>query len=707
MAGGLGNFSRGEPELRREWQAAPGARIQRKIMRTCGRKDPRRRGFHSAVGGAVFAKNAVHYEGDSGGRNGKAAETVPFAGERPGGKVLKGVEEGMGMKKRTEDVLEEQGTVGFLWKNDPAYGLLRDLARIRSISATPGENELVLFLKNRLGRVAYWQDHPEDLFLAEIAGDALERKVLFAFVPAARPTARTVILSGHFDVVDAEVYGPLKDLAFDAEAYTRLLREGPGASEEPTPLRGKPLSSEAAQDLASGNYLFGRGLMDMKGGLALQAVLMEEFAERREAFDVNLLFVAVPDEENNSAGMRGAVPHLVRFARERGLDYLACIDGEPSDRGFGAGEPFRNVPEGGRGPRYFFIGTAGKIMPAFLFAGKEAHGGEYFSGFNATLAGAHLVTLLEGNPRFAERGDGEVLMPPVCLKFKDLRETYSITLPDRCAAYFSMMTLRKTPGAVLEEMRDLARQALGAALAQGEASARDFGEDAPERFAALASREIRALSFAQLCAEARKGHPALDEEMGAYLRELPETWDERDKGLALMERVLDLSGLSGPLVVVGFLAPYYPHRGNQRRTDKERRLLKAMELVADEARRVWGEEVRFVEHFGGITDMSFLGFQGDRGELEALAENSPGWGTLYSLPMDDLMALDVPVANIGPAGKDAHKDTERLELEFSFRVAPRLLRKALEALSRPGGKTLGAQGTLGRPRKAAEKPPKS
>ena len=133
--------------------------------------------------------------------------------------------------------------------------------------------------------------------------------------------------------------------------------------------------------------------------------------------------------------------------------------------------------------------------------------------------------------------------------------------------------------------------------------------------------------------------------------------------------------------------------------------MKAMQVVADEARRAWGEEVRFVEHFGGITDMSFLGFQGDRAELEALAENSPGWGTLYTLPLDDLLALDVPVANIGPAGKDAHKDTERLELEFSFRVAPRLLRKALEHLSRPPEKVRGGQGKLGRPQKPTGKAP--
>ncbi len=136
------------------------------------------------------------------------------------------------------------------------------------------------------------------------------------------------------------------------------------------------------------------------------------------------------------------------------------------------------------------------------------------------------------------------------------------------------------------------------------------------------------------------------------------------------------------MAVVGFVPPYYPHRGNLRRSDKERALLEALAAVAKKGREEFGEEIAYVEYFGGITDMSFLGFQGEPEALIALAENMPGWGKLYSLPLEDLLRLDVPVANIGPAGKDAHKDTERLELDFSRRVAPQLLRCAVEHLGR-------------------------
>ncbi|WP_300525149.1 M20/M25/M40 family metallo-hydrolase, partial [Aminiphilus sp.] len=206
------------------------------------------------------------------------------------------------------------------------YALLLDLVRIPSVSASPtGENQLAAFLRNRLAELPYFQENPKNLFLADLEGDPLRRTSLFAFVEAVPSTPRTVILTGHYDVVDVDVCGVLKTWAFDAEEYTRRIGD-------------VPLPEEAARDLASGNYLFGRGVMDMKCGLAIQAALLAEYAADPERLGVNLLFLAVPDEENNSAGMRLSVPHLVRFARERGLDYLACIDGEPSDAGFCGGK---------------------------------------------------------------------------------------------------------------------------------------------------------------------------------------------------------------------------------------------------------------------------------------------------------------------------------------------------------------------------------
>ena len=131
---------------------------------------------------------------------------------------------------------------------------------------------------------------------------------------------------------------------------------------------------------------------------------------------------------------------------------------------------------------------------------------------------------------------------------------------------------------------------------------------------------------------------------------------------------------------MGFLPPYYPQRLNLRATEKERRLLSIMESVHADLEASVGD-VRLVVCFSGIMDLSYMGFQGRAEELETLADNMPGWGSVYSLPVSDLLSLDVPIASVGPAGKDAHKDTERLELEYSFEVAPQMLARVIRDLS--------------------------
>ena len=155
--------------------------------------------------------------------------------------------------------------------------------------------------------------------------------------------------------------------------------------------------------------------------------------------------------------------------------------------------------------------------------------------------------------------------------------------------------------------------------------------------------------------------------------------DEREKGLAIVDHLVSLVNLKGPAVVVGFLPPYYPQRINRRATEKERRLRSIMEGVCADLEKSVGN-VSLVECFSGIMDLSYMGFQGQPEELTSLAENMPGWGTVFSLSMDSLLSLDVPIASVGPSGKDAHKDTERLELDYSFETAPKILERVIREL---------------------------
>ncbi len=169
--------------------------------------------------------------------------------------------------------------------------------------------------------------------------------------------------------------------------------------------------------------------------------------------------------------------------------------------------------------------------------------------------------------------------------------------------------------------------------------------------------------------------------MEAFLGSCPPEWDERDRALGLTEYMLEECSFEGPLVVFGFLPPFYPPRINEGTTSGDRAILEMSKTVQAKARKL-GTEVLQADLFEGVCDLSYCGFSQGRKELDILERNTPGWGAPYRLPSEDLIKLDIPICNLGPVGKDAHKRTERVHLPFLLDVLPHLLQEAVECLSR-------------------------
>jgi len=540
------------------------------------------------------------------------------------------------------------------------YRLMLDLVKIPSVSPSKdGENKIARFVFDTLAELPYFRQHPDDLRLLPMEGDRYKRHIVFALVRSKKETPDTVLLTGHMDVVDTNVCGVLKETAFDAEEYTRKI-----ASLE--------LSPEAKKDLASGEWLFGRGVADMKTGVATGLSLLAEAA--RGEFDpgANLAVLYVGDEENNSGGMLAAVPVLASLQEEEGLRFLSCINTEPTFAG------------GSKAGPSVYLGSIGKINPFFYFAGKETHVGEYYEGLCAAPIISHLDIMLDGNPEYADTLDGRAYPPYGCMRQHDLRREYSATIMTRAAAFYSYLTARKMPGDILAELKHLAMEAQKRAIEQYERFAEGY-EERNGSGAVLSSWSPKVLTFGEL---RKRAETLLGDKLHDILEEAEASCapgaDERERAFATVEHLAEACALKPPYGIVGFLPPWYPHRTNRGKSRGEMAMRHVAEKLREKAKTAYGVELEIRSLFEGVSDLSYCGFEGGAEEIRTVGENLPGWGKLYRFPEEELLELDIPILNLGPFGKDSHKNTERIHLPYSLEVYPRLLKEAVRLVAGEG-----------------------
>ncbi len=453
----------------------------------------------------------------------------------------------------------------------------------------------------------------DEVWTEAIPSDPAGRSNVFALKRGKSPS--TVVLTGHFDVVPVEDYGALKPLAFEAETLLPELIARLKRSDE------NPL---ALADLESGDFLPGRGLLDMKAGLAAGLAAMESYRG-----DGTLLFIGVADEEERSAGARAAVPHIAKIAAELELEIDLIINLDAiSDQGDGSSG------------RVVALGSAGKQLLTAFVIGKEAHACYPRDGANAAYLAAELLIELELAPELAERSGEEIAAPPTALAAKDLKSGYNVTTPAQAWVYWNTLQHRRSAREVFDISMMLARRAMA-------------------RAAQKVKREIPVIAYAELAAKVPK--PVL-ESKAAELAGLSHL-DLPERAKLMTAFVWEKSGLSGPAVIMGFGSIPYPAVALTN---------KALEEAVMAAAKPHG--LSPVRYFPGISDMSFLGEAA--GDLAAAGTNTPIWGTSFVMPE----LAGYPCINIGPWGRDYHHWLERLHAPYAFETLPRVLLSVIEAV---------------------------
>jgi arginine utilization protein RocB len=525
--------------------------------------------------------------------------------------------------------------------------LLHNLVAIPSVTGSQAEIDFPKYVQSQLMQLPYYQENKDHLRLSP-TDDGREFVMALVKKPAAK---KTVILVSHFDVVDVEDYGIWKDRAFDIDKITQLFYNEKHAWTE-----------EIQKELETDEWVFGRGTMDMKVGLALHMSMIERATQGE--FDGNLVLLTVPDEEVNSEGMRAAVPALLELAQTYQLEYQAVLNSESM---------FTRFP--GDENKYIYTGTIGKVLPGFLCYGDETHVGEPFLGLNANFMASHLTCELELNTDFCEVVEGEASPPPTNLIQKGLKKDYSVQIPHRAVTLFNLFVFEKKMDEIVKNLFETAQQVAAKIKNDYEKQAKNYVKYEPYT---PQSVDIRVLTYDDLHKYAIEHHGVEQVEQieKRTLQQNTTALDERDKTIEFVDELAVLCKELAPMIVLFFAPPYYPAI-----CSRDHSLIKQVTAeMIQYAKETHDISLQKINYFGGISDLSYVGLQYPITSLQAFVQNMPMWEKGYNIPLNDLEKFDVPVINLGSVGKDAHQRTERLNVTYTTEILTDLLPTCIHKL---------------------------
>ena len=528
--------------------------------------------------------------------------------------------------------------------NDRVKDIAYRLVSWPSESGTPGEAAFAHKLADLLREIPYFRDHPDDIAIVDSHGSPMAGSVVAVVRGKGR---RTLALGGHFDTVETSNYLDLKHLACQPDPLKAALLAD---------LESRPLSATEARaldDLRSGDFIPGRGMLDMKSGVAAGVAVLERFSQVTDR-EGNLVLFATPDEERNSRGMRSLRDALPGLMQRWNLDLVGGVNLDAtSDQGDGS--------EG----RAIYYGTIGKLLPFAFVIGQSSHASYPFEGVSAHRIAAEIMLAFEANPALSDTGNGAVSPPPICLEAKDLRGGYEVTTPDKVWLAFNWLFHSRSSADLQHDFNAIVADAMSRALSDFSTKAKAFARlDGAE--AGTPDAAGRMIPFSDLRAQAFH-LPGVAERYAALEKELA----TNDNPLEVTRRLVTLlaseARLTGPTIVTGFSSLHYPHT----HVDETKALDRAFAAAIDRARRTietrHATSFKRREYFTGISDMSFFGTAGDGSGSSVVADNTPANLWVDRPPSN---ALEYPVVNIGPWGREFHQRLERLYTPYAFDIFP-------------------------------------
>ncbi len=528
------------------------------------------------------------------------------------------------------------------------------LVGIKSINGTEGEVEIANFIKAFLLQFPYFKDCPENVWEQELEGDRLKRKNIFAFIETPNASKKTIIYHSHCDTVGVEDFGSQKKDAFNPEAMRKFFAN-------------YNENIELQREALSGEWLFGRGSVDMKSGIAVHLTNLLYFTNNLKELSGNIMLMINPVEENQHTGVICSVKELKRLKEEKQLDYVIAINNDFCT------SLYDNDPH-----RYIHTGAVGKLLPSFFIYGREAHVGETLTGIDPTLISAEINSRINNNMDLAENIKDELVLPPSCLYQRDNKDFYNVQTALTSYLYFNYFIYEETPKRVMEKLISVAQESCAEVEARLVEQYQHFVDITGLPHSRL-SWQVGVNSYSDLISEL--------ESKGIDTDAVAKETINQNKGLdprmlcfKIIEELLKKDPEKKPRVIVFFAPPYCPHNYLKVESEEEIKKYNVLERVLNETSVMTGEKFSIKKFFPYLSDSSYLSLHDTDEEIDSLIKNFPEWNEIYPVPVNEIRELNIPSINMGVYGKDAHQRSERVYKPYTFNVLPTLIRQVTKEM---------------------------
>ncbi len=472
--------------------------------------------------------------------------------------------------------------------------LTKKLVSIPSVVTTNGENDVATFIFDELSKLDYFISNPSHLRKISLINDSFNRFNVVAIIKKPE-TFDTILGIGHFDTVDVEDYGLNKKMACNVDALSELVS-------------------------SDNSYAYGRGVLDMKSGLAIWMQLLKDISNNDLTPTTNIVVGFVCDEENASAGMKGLVHELLTLKENHDFNYLGAIDSDYTS------ERYPNDEH-----RYVYFGSVGKLLVDIYAIGKETHAADPFLGVDANLLISAILQEIVGNPVYTEQDNGVSTPVPISLKIENPSRQYSVKTNKIAMTSINVITYKKS----IEQWMELIKSGVSSAI--------------------KGVLEKRNNHFQSYCENNTIEYKALNTDFDVlFVNEVVEKSKEKFNEDVL--EYLNNIDLDKVTIVIALSSPYYPaHQTTYQNQD-------FIDSVMSSLQKNYINHVMVLPYYPYISDLSFL-MSPSLDTLAQVKKHSFDKTIIDDELWDVARELNVAMVNIGPYGYDAHKDMERLEIK--------------------------------------------